>query len=75
MSTGNPNNRTVSTEPVTFANGPHAVSTTAGPSFLPVTLATVPGCGDGGPDGWWCHGSCRRHGRCMYVRRVTVRAS
>jgi hypothetical protein len=26
-------------------------------------LIPVPGCGLGD---WWCHGSCRRHGQCMY---------
>ena len=67
MSIGDPNSRTVATGPVTFANGPHMLQSTAA---MPVALGPIVGCGEGGPDGWWCHGSCRRHGRCMYVRRV-----
>jgi hypothetical protein len=28
-------------------------------------FSPVPGCGD---DDKWCHGTCKRHGRCMYLR-------
>ena len=41
----------------------------------PSQLGPVPGCGTKKrPDGatWWCHGTCGRHGECMYRVRAAA---